>query len=140
MSVLIDPFLHLANVKSVFGARGGSVGMASILCPAVTLSIDLPPFVEELRYTENRSHASEGIPYLGNAASAKIADHQGRAMYKWETAVVQVVSIASDKDPAKAQGLRDMVLIWMTSPTIVLHGVPLSSEPKRTLSPFLNGI
>jgi hypothetical protein len=43
-------------------------------------------------------------------------------MYKWETAVVQVVSIASDKDPAKAQGLRDMVLIWMTSPTIVLHG------------------
>ena len=33
-------------------------------------------------------------------------------MYEWETAFVEIVAIAGDKNPAKAQCLRGMVLVW----------------------------
>ncbi len=50
---LIDPFLHSATMKSVSMPRGSTVEIASIIGPTITPSINLRPFVEELRHTEN---------------------------------------------------------------------------------------
>jgi hypothetical protein len=110
---------------------GGTIEMAGKLRPGVALGIDLPPFVEELRCTENGPHASKSLPYLANAPRAKIADYQGRTMYKRETAFVEVIAIAGDEDPPKSQGFRDMVLIWMPSPAIALHCQNVCVEPPQ---------
>ncbi|HEY4780279.1 MAG TPA: hypothetical protein VIH54_00580 [Chthoniobacterales bacterium] len=96
--------------------------MTSILRPTVALGIDLRPFVEKLRHREDASEAFKRSPYLASGPLTKIADHQGGTVYKRETVVVEVVSIAGDKDPAKAKGLSGMILIWMSPSSNLPHG------------------
>lgn len=118
-------------MKSVSPASGGTVEITTTLRPTVPAGIDLCPFVEELWHGENGSEAFKGLPYLASGSSTKIEDDQGGTMYKWEPAFVEVVAIAGDKDPAKAQGLGGLVLIWMPPPSSVLHSqnVRLKSPP-----------
>jgi hypothetical protein len=99
----IDPLLHLATLKSISHARSGTVKMTSIARPTIPAGIDLCPFVEELWHGENADEAFKGLPYLASALSTKIEDHQAGTVYKREPAFVEVVAIAGDKDPAKAQ-------------------------------------
>src|SRR4030081_2345885 len=96
--------------------------MTSTLRPTVALGIDLRPFVEKLRHREDASEAFKRSPYLTIGPLIKIADHQGGTVYKRKTVFVEVVAIAGDKDPPKAQGFRGMVLVRMPPPTIGLHG------------------
>ncbi|SRR6266403_6061171 len=103
--------------------------MTSILRPTVAPGIDLRPFVEELRRRENVSEAFKRSPYLASGPLTKIADHQGGTVYQWETVFVEVVSIARDKDPAKAKGLRGMILIWMPASSNVPHAQNVRLKP-----------
>jgi hypothetical protein len=71
-----------------------AVEMTCILRPTVPSSIDLFPFVEELWRAENGSEAFKGVPYLALSPLTKIADNYDRTVYKWETALVEIVAIA----------------------------------------------
>jgi len=90
-------------MKSISRSRGGTVEITSILRPTVTLSIDLRPFVEDLRRRKNASKASKCPPYLVSGPATKIEDHYSGTVNKRETAFVEVVLIATDLRPSERQ-------------------------------------
>ena len=52
-------------------------------------------------------------------------------MYKWMLALVEVISIAGDENPVKAERLYGMVLVWMPFSSVVSHSQYVCPHPSK---------
>jgi hypothetical protein len=109
-------------MDSVAGSGGCAVKMPVVFRPVIPCSINLCPFVEELRSAKRSAKTRKRSSDVVHSPAAKVANDYGGAMNQWEATLIEIITITGNKNATKAQSFRDVIFVRMAATAGIVDG------------------
>lgn len=87
-------------------SRSSAVQKTAVFGPGLPHSVNLDPFVENLRKAEHRSKAPKCLLHLDERARTKITNDNSGTVDQWKALFIQIVTIAGEKHPSILKSIR----------------------------------
>jgi hypothetical protein len=108
--------------------RCGTVLIPHGLDPTVSFCVDLPPFIEEVRRTENGRQASKRLPHFARGSGTEVEDKDSWAVKERKSPFIEEITIARQQHKPMLESVCGMTFVWMSCQAHVLCSSDSSSH------------
>jgi hypothetical protein len=102
-----------------------------VLSPTISSSIDLAPFVVELRCPKCGCETAERLYFLF-CSSTEVEHEYGWTVNQWEPSVVKEIAITAHKNWAASQSVSRVALVWVAGLSFLMSRLDLGTQRRRS--------